>query len=35
VLVTGTEPPPALSALQLPVAMFHVEHGVVAGPLSP
>jgi DNA replication and repair protein RecF len=27
VLVTGTEPPPALAALALPVAMFHVEHG--------
>lgn len=32
VLVTGTEPPPALAAMPLPVAMFHVEHGVVTGP---
>lgn len=35
VLVTGTEPPPALAAMQLPIAMFHVEHGAIAGPLSP
>lgn len=27
VLVTGTEPPPALQALQVPVARFHMEHG--------
>ena len=35
VLVTGTEPPPALAAMQLPVAMFHVEHGAITGPLRP
>jgi DNA replication and repair protein RecF len=27
VFVTGTEPPPALEAMALPVARFHVEHG--------
>ena len=27
VLITGTEPPPALSGLGAEVAMFHVEHG--------
>jgi DNA replication and repair protein RecF len=32
VLVTGTEPPPALAAMQLQTATFHVEHGVVVGP---
>lgn len=30
VFVTGTEPPLALSGLDLPVTMFHVEHGVVS-----
>jgi DNA replication and repair protein RecF len=29
VFVTGTEPLPALAALAIPHAMFHVEHGVV------
>jgi DNA replication and repair protein RecF len=29
VLITGTEPPPALAALGLPVTTFHVEHGGV------
>ena len=29
VLVTGTEPPPLLAQLDLPVARFHVEQGVV------
>jgi DNA replication and repair protein RecF len=32
VLVTGTEPPPALAAMQLQIATFHVEHSGVAGP---
>lgn len=27
VLITGTEPPAALASLDLPVTMFHVEHG--------
>ena len=35
VLVTGTEPPPALATMALPVTMFHVEHGVITGPLHP
>ncbi|QDA57362.1 DNA replication/repair protein RecF [Thermomonas aquatica] len=30
VFVTGTEPPAVLRELDLPVAMFHVEHGSVA-----
>ena len=29
VFVTGTEPPAVLQALDLPITMFHVEHGVV------
>ena len=33
VLVTGTEPPPVLAALDLPTAMFHVEHGAIRGPV--
>ena len=34
ILITGTEPLAALEAMMLPVAMFHVEHGRVAGPAS-
>ena len=30
VLVTGTEPPPVLQQLGLPIARFHVEHGIVS-----
>lgn len=30
VLVTGTEAPPGLSLVHVPVAVFHVEHGCVA-----
>ncbi len=30
VFVTGTEPPPALQQLQLPMTVFHVEHGMVS-----
>lgn len=30
VFVTGTEPPPALQALALPITKFHVEHGAIA-----
>lgn len=29
VLITGTEPPPALAAMGIPVARFHVEHELV------
>lgn len=29
VFVTGTEAPPALEALDLPITLFHVEHGMV------
>lgn len=34
VLVTGTEPPPALAGMDLPVTMFHVEHGEVVAASS-
>lgn len=30
VLITGTEPPPALAALDLPITRFHVEQGELA-----
>ncbi|MFC5570834.1 DNA replication/repair protein RecF [Lysobacter yangpyeongensis] len=30
VLITGTECPPGLAALQAPVSVFHVEHGQIA-----
>ncbi len=30
IFVTGTEPPPALQQLQLPMTVFHVEHGMVS-----
>ena len=30
VFITGTEPPSALSGMDVPIAMFHVEHGAVS-----
>lgn len=33
VLITGTEPPPALAGLDANVTMFHVEHDAVGGSL--
>lgn len=32
IVITGTEPPSGLAAMQRPVSMFHVEHGVVTSP---